>query len=250
MRIDVITLFPQMLETIKLYGVISKGIKEKKIILNLWNLRDFAYDKHRTVDDRPYGGGAGMVLKVEPIVRAIRKIKKESKKTKPYVIYLSPQGKILNQKIAFELYKKKWLIILCGRYEGVDERVMRFVDDEISIGNYILTGGEPAAIVLIDAVCRYVKGVIKEKESLYKESFISKFLDYPQYTRPYSYMNMKVPDILLSGDHKKIQLYRLKEAIRNTYRKRRELLDNIKLNSLEKKLLNEVIKEEKGVSNL
>lgn len=247
MRIDVITLFPQMLEVVKLYGVVARAIKEKKITLNLWNLRDFAYDKHKTVDDKPYGGGAGMVLKVEPIVRAIRKIKGTSSskhKILPWVVYLSPQGKVLDQKVVMDLYKKKWLVLLCGRYEGIDERAMKFIDEEISIGNYVLTGGEPAAIVLIDAVCRYVKGVVKEKESLLKESFINKFLDYPQYTRPYSYMNMKVPEILLSGDHKKIELYRLKESIRNTYKKRPELLEKVKLNSLEKKLLEEVIKEE------
>ncbi|MCX7910960.1 MAG: tRNA (guanosine(37)-N1)-methyltransferase TrmD [Endomicrobia bacterium] len=248
MRIDVITLFPQMLEVIKLYGVVSKAIKNNKIILNLWNLRDFAYDKHKTVDDRPYGGGSGMVLKVEPLVRAIRRIKSTKIRNykKPWVVYLSPQGKLLNQKVVFDLYKKKWLVLICGRYEGIDERVMKFVNEEISIGDYILTGGEPAAFVVIDAVCRYVKGVVKEKKSLLEESFICKFLDYPQYTRPYSYMNMKVPEVLLSGNHKKIQLYRLKESIRNTYKKRPELLKNIQLNSLEKKLLEEVLKEESG----
>lgn len=250
MRIDVITLFPQMLEVLKLYGVIARAIKDKKISLNLWNLRDFAYDKHKTVDDKPYGGGAGMVLKLEPIVRAIRRIKRNKEKNSkilPWVVYLSPQGRLLNQKIVFELYKKKWLILLCGRYEGIDERAMKFIDDEISIGDYILTGGEPAAAVLIDAVCRYVKGVVKEKDSLFKESFLGKFLDYPQYTRPYSYMNMKVPEVLLSGDHKKIELYRLKEAIRNTYKKRPELLKATNLNNIEKKLLEEVIKEESEV---
>lgn len=247
MRIDVITLFPQMFEAIKLYGVVARAIREKKITLNLWNLRDFAYDKHKTVDDKPYGGGAGMVLKVEPIVRAIRKIKRtkeHNSKISPWIVYLSPQGKLLDQKIVFELYKKKWLVLLCGRYEGIDERAMKFVNDEISIGDYILTGGEPAAIVLIDAVCRYVKGVVKERDSLLKESFIGKFLDHPHYTRPYSYMNMKVPEVLLSGDHKKIALYRLKESIRNTYKKRPEILKKARLTELERKLLEEVIKEE------
>ncbi|MCS7228015.1 MAG: tRNA (guanosine(37)-N1)-methyltransferase TrmD, partial [Endomicrobia bacterium] len=165
-------------------------------------------------------------------------------KIKPWVIYLSPQGKILNQKKVLQLYKKRWLILLCGRYEGVDERVMKFVDEEISIGDYILTGGEPASIVIIDTVCRYVKGVVKKQDSLLKESFVKKFLDYPQYTRPRIYMNMKVPQVLLSGDHKKIEIYRLKESIRNTYKKRPDLLSNIKLNNLEKKLLEEIIEEE------
>lgn len=244
MRIDIITIFPKIFDPIFEYGVISRAVKNNKIELKVWNLRDFAYDEHRTVDDRPYGGGSGMVLKPEPIIRAIRKIKKEKDSIKPWIIYLSPQGKVLQQNKVFDLYKKNWLILICGRYEGIDERVMKFVDEEISVGNYILTGGEIPAMVLIDSVCRYVKGVVKKRESKYKESFLSKFLDYPQYTRPYSYMNMSVPDILLSGNHKEINLYRLKEAIRNTYRKRPELLTNLKLNKLEKKLLEEVIKEE------
>lgn len=246
MRIDVITLFPEMFNSFISYGVISRGVKQNKIILKFWNLRDFAKDKHKTVDDKPYGGGAGMVLKPEPIIRAIRKIKKEEKNIKPWIVYLSPQGKVLNQKLVFELYKKKWLILLCGRYEGIDERVMKFIDEEISIGDYILTGGEVASMVVIEAVCRYVEGVVKEKESLLNESFIGKFLDYPKYTRPRTYMNMKVPQVLLSGDHKKIELYRLKEAIRNTYKKRPDLLKKIKLTSLEQQLLDEVIKEESG----
>ncbi len=244
MRIDVITLFPQMFDAFISYGVIARAIKQGKIAVKFWNLRDFAKDKHKTVDDEPYGGGAGMVLKPEPIIRAIRRIKKENKKISPWVVYLSPQGKLLVQPKVFELFKKKWIILLCGRYEGIDERIMRFVDEEISIGDYILTGGEPAAMVLIDAVCRYSKGVVKEKDSLLKESFITKFLDSPQYTRPRSYMGMKVPEVLLSGDHKKIKLFRLKEAIRNTYKKRPELLSKVKLSNLEKHLLNEVIKEE------
>ncbi len=244
MRIDVITLFPQMFDGVISYGVIHRAIKNGKINIKFWNLRDFAKDKHKTVDDRPYGGGAGMVLKPEPIIRAIRRIKKESKKNKPWIVYLSPQGKVLNQQKVFELFEKKWLVLLCGRYEGVDERVMKFVDEEISIGDYILTGGEPAAMVLIDAVCRYAKGVVKEKDSLLKESFITKFLDAPHYTRPRVYMGMKVPEVLLSGDHKKIRLFRLKEAIRNTYIKRPDLLSKINLSNLEKHLLKEIIKEE------
>ncbi|MCX7940775.1 MAG: tRNA (guanosine(37)-N1)-methyltransferase TrmD [Elusimicrobiota bacterium] len=246
MRIDIITIFPTMFDGMLSCGVISRAIKDGKIMVKIWNLREFAFDKHKTVDDKPYGGGAGMVLKPEPLIRAIRKIKTEHKRDEnsPFVIYLSPQGKILNQKKVLELYKKKWLVLICGRYEGIDERVMKFVNEEISIGEYVLTGGEVAAMVVIDAVCRYVKGVVKEKESLLKESFMTKFLDYPQYTRPQVYMNMKVPEVLLSGDHKKIQLYRLKEAIRNTYKKRPDILHNIRLSKLEKKFLEEVITEE------
>lgn len=246
MRIDVITLFPQMFESMFSYGVISRAIKKGNIHLKFWDLRNFAYDKHKTVDSKPYGGGVGMVLKPEPIIRAIRTIRKDKNapKDNPWVVYLSPQGKILNQQKVKQLYEKKWLVLLCGRYEGIDERVMKFVDEEISIGDYILTGGEPASVVVIDAVCRYVKGVVKERKSLLEESFVNKFLDYPQYTRPRCYMNMKVPEVLLSGNHEKIKLYRLKESIRNTYKKRPDLLSNIKLSNIEKKLLQEVIKEE------
>lgn len=244
MRIDVLTVLPGMFSSLFSYGVISRGIREGKIVLNVHDLHDFSLDKHKTVDDRPYGGGAGMVLKPEPIIRAIKRIQKTDTKKKPYVIYMSPQGKLLTQNKVYEIYKKQWIIILCGRYEGVDNRVMKFVDEEISIGDYILSGGEIPAAVLIDSVCRYVKGVVKEKDSLKNESFIGKFLDYPQYTRPYKYLGMKVPDVLLSGDHKKIVLYRLKEAIRNTYRKRADLLEKVKLSKEERKLLSEVVKEE------
>lgn len=245
MRFDIITIFPQMFEYVFEYGVVGRGIKDGKIVVKIWNLRDFAYDKHRTVDDEPYGGGAGMILKPEPLIRAIRRIKKEKfQNRKPWVIYLSPQGEVLSQKKAFELCKKKWLVLICGRYEGIDARVMKFVDEEVSIGDYILTGGEIPAMVLVDVVSRYVKGIVKEKESLYKESFLGKFLDYPNFTRPRSYIGMKVPDVLLSGDHKKIALYRLKEAIRSTYKKRPDLLESVKLNNIEKKLLKEVIEEE------
>ncbi len=249
MRIDVITVLPKIFDSVMNYGIISRGIKNGKILVNIYDLHDFAKDKHRTVDDRPYGGGPGMVLKPEPIVRAINKIKKENKNKKPWIIYVSPQGKLLTQQKVYELYKKKWLVIICGRYEGIDERVLKFVNEEISIGDYILTGGEIPAMVLIDSVCRYVKGVVKQQGSLKDESFIKKFLDYPQYTRPYKFYNMRVPDVLLSGDHKKIALFRLKESIRNTYKKRPEIIEKIKLTKTEKMLLEEVIKEEKVNEN-
>lgn len=239
MRIDIVTVLPQMFDSVFDYGVLGRAIKSGKVKINIYDLHDFAVDKHKTVDDKPYGGGSGMVLKPEPIYRAIKKINVNKK---AYVIYLSPQGKVLTQKKVFELYKKKWLIILCGRYEGIDERVMSYVDEEISIGDYILTGGEIPAMVLVDSVCRYVKGVVKEKSSLLKESFLGKFLDYPQYTRPYKFLNKTVPKVLVSGNHKEIELYRLKESIRNTYKKRPELLQKIKLTPLEKQILEEIKK--------
>ncbi len=243
MNIDVVTIFPEMFNCVFSYGVISRAIKTGKINFNVHNLRDYAYDKHKIVDDKPYGGGCGMVLKPEPICRAIKKIKS---KKKVYVVYMSPQGKILTQSKVFELYNKKSLIILCGRYEGVDERVMQYVDEEVSIGDYVLTGGEIPAMVLIDSVCRYVEGVVKEKGSLEKESFLNKFLDYPQYTRPYKYLGKSVPKILVSGNHKGIELYRKKESIRNTFKKRPDLLEKVCLTEEESKILSEIIMEEKN----
>jgi len=240
MRIDIITVLPKIFDSVFSYGVVGRAIKNGKVELNIHDLHDYALDKHKTVDDKPYGGGSGMVLKPEPIYRAIKKINIGKR---AYVIYLSPQGKVLNQKKVFELYKKKWLIILCGRYEGVDERVMSYIDEEISIGDYVLTGGEIPSMVLVDAVCRYAKGVVKEKGSLLEESFLKKFLDFPQYTRPYKFLNKTVPKVLLSGNHKEIEFYRLKESIKNTYKKRPELLKKIKLTKTEKQILEKIVSQ-------
>ncbi|MFQ3675945.1 MAG: tRNA (guanosine(37)-N1)-methyltransferase TrmD [Endomicrobiia bacterium] len=238
MRIDIITVLPKIFDSVFNYGVIGRAIKNGKIKLNIHDLHNYSLDKHKMVDDKPYGGGSGMVLKPEPIYRAIKKINVDKK---AYVIYLSPQGKVLDQKKVFELYKKKWLIIICGRYEGIDERVMSYINEEISIGDYVLTGGEIPAMVLVDAVCRYTRGVVKEKSSLLKESFVGKFLDFPQYTRPYKFLNKTVPKVLFSGNHKEIEFYRLKESIKNTYKKRPELLKKIKLTKVEKQILEEIV---------
>jgi len=162
------------------------------------------------------------------------------------VVYLSPQGRVLNQRVAAELARRQWLLLIAGRYEGVDERAMRDVDDEISIGDYVLTGGEFAAMVVADVVGRYAKGVVKEPDSLYKESFIAQFLDHPHYTRPAVYRGMRVPEVLLSGDHRRISEYRLRESIRMTLRKRPELLRGVRLSAAEKRVLEEIRKEEEG----
>ena len=225
MRITIVTIFPDMVKVVKEYGVIARAIKEGKLVIDVVNLRDYTTDKHRTVDDYPFGGGPGMVMKPEPFFRLYDEY--VEKFGKPYVVFTSPQGKVLNNEIAKALAKKEKLVILCGRYEGVDERVMNLVDEEISIGDYVLTGGEIPAMVIVDVVSRFVPGVVDE-ESLKRESFYNDLLDYPDYTRPREYRGLKVPEILLSGDHEKIEIWRRKESILKTIIRRPDLfLKNI-----------------------
>lgn len=242
MRIDVITIFPEMFESPFKTGVISKAIETEKVKIKIHNLRDFSTDKHKTVDDKPFGGVKGMVLKIEPIYNAIEAIKK-TENIKPYIILTSPQGRLFNQQKASNLSKKNWLIIVCGRYEGVDERVTKIIDEEISIGDYVLTGGELAAMVIIDAVARLIQGVVKEKESIEDNSFFDKFLGFPVYTRPREFLGMKVPEVLLSGNHKKIKKWILKEKIRRTIERRPDLIDLTSLSEEEKKIYEEIINE-------
>lgn len=220
MKFDVLTLFPEMFETLK-SSVIGKAIEKKRIDINLINIRDFSEDKHKKVDDTPYGGGAGMVMKPDVVYRAYQSI--EEKKAK--VIYMSPQGKTLNQQVVEELSKESHLIILCGHYEGIDQRVLnKIVDEEISIGDYVLTGGEIPAMVLIDSVSRYVEGVLKE-DSIQEESFSNGLLEYPQYTRPEVFEGESVPDILRSGHHEKIERWRKEKSVEATQKKRPDLLE-------------------------
>ena len=239
MKFDVLTLFPEMFEILK-SSVIGKAIEKDLIDINLINIRDFSNDKHKKVDDTPYGGGAGMVMKPDVVYSAYNSIKAEDAK----VIYMSPQGKKLNQKKVEELSKENHLIILCGHYEGIDQRVLdKIVDEEISIGDYVLTGGELPAMVMIDAISRYVDGVISG-ESISEESFSNGLLEYPQYTRPEVFMGEKVPEVLLSGHHENINKWRRQESLKNTLKKRPELLDNIELTEKEKiyiKNLNEEV---------
>ena len=239
MKFDVLTLFPEMFEPIKT-SIIGKATEKGIIDINLINIRDFSEDKHNKVDDTPYGGGAGMVMKPDVVYSAYNSIKAEDAK----VIYMSPQGKKLNQKKVEELSKENHLIILCGHYEGIDQRVLdKIVDEEISIGDYVLTGGELPAMVMIDAISRYVDGVISG-ESISEESFSNGLLEYPQYTRPEIFMGEKVPDVLLSGHHENINKWRRQESLKNTLKKRPELLDNIELTEKEKiyiKNLNEEV---------
>ena len=219
MKFDILTLFPEMFEGIK-QSIIGKAIEKEIIDINIVNIRDFSKNKHKKVDDTPYGGGAGMVLKPDVVYDAYSSIKSDNSK----VIYLSPKGKTLNQEKVKELANEKHIILLCGHYEGIDQRVLdEIVDEEISIGDYVLTGGEIPAMVLIDSVSRYVDGVIT-KESVEEESFSNGLLEYPQYTRPEIFLDKKVPEVLLSGHHENIRKWREEQSLKITRRNRPDLL--------------------------
>ena len=221
MKFDILTLFPEMFENLK-QSIIGRAIEKNIININLINIRDFSKDKHKKVDDTPYGGGAGMVMKPDVVYSAYNSIKDKNAR----VIYMSPQGKTLNQEKEEELSKEEHLVILCGHYEGIDQRVLdKIVDEEISIGDYVLTGGELPAMVLIDSVSRYVEGVLKE-DSIKEESFSNGLLEYPQYTRPEVFEGEKVPEILLSGHHENISKWRKEKSLEITKKKRPELIKN------------------------
>ena len=224
MRFDIITLFPEMFSAIKEEGVIARAIKKSIISIEEWQLRDFSENKYKNVDDKAYGGGAGMVMQVKPIRDCIKKIKEQEPKTK--VIYLSPQGEPLNQNLVEKLSSFESLTLLCGRYEGVDERIIENdVDLEVSIGDYVISGGELAAMVLIDSVSRRLPNVLGNKDSL-NDSFVNNLLDYPHYTRPESIDGDIVPEVLLSGNQAKIDAWRLEQAKHKTRQKRPDLLSN------------------------
>ena len=224
MRFDIITLFPEMFSAIKEEGVIARAIKQSIISINEWQLRDFSENKYKNVDDKAYGGGAGMVMQVKPIRDCIKKIKEQEPETK--VIYLSPQGEPLNQNLVEKLSSFESLTLLCGRYEGVDERIIKNdVDLEVSIGDYVISGGELAAMVLIDSVSRRLPNVLGNKDSL-NDSFVNNLLDYPHYTRPESIDGDIVPEVLLSGNQAKIDAWRFEQAKHKTRQKRPDLLSN------------------------
>ena len=234
MKFDVLTLFPEMFSTLD-ESIIGRGKEKGLIYINLINIRDFSKDKHKKVDDTPYGGGAGMVIKPDVVYNAYSSVKSNNAK----VIYMSPQGKTLNQQIVQDLAKEENIILLCGHYEGIDQRVIdEIVDEEISIGDYVLTGGELPAMVLIDSVSRYVKGVLKE-DSVEEESFTNGLLEYPQYTRPETFLGKSVPDVLISGHHENVRKWRKKQEIINTYLKRPDLLKEINLSYEEREMLKE-----------
>lgn len=242
MRFDILTLFPAMFSSPFQQSILAKAIEKGLIEVRTVNIRDFAMDKHQVVDDAPYGGGQGMVMKVEPIARAIEQVKLGNPSVR--TVYLTPEGKRFNQETARELSSRSHLILLCGRYEGVDERVRELlVDEEISIGDYVLTGGELAAMVLIDAVSRFLPGVLGSDRSAEEDSFIGSLLEYPQYTRPPSFRGYEVPEVLLSGNHQAISWWRRKEALRRTLMRRPDLLNGASLSEEDKKILEEISRE-------
>ncbi len=230
LKIDVITIFPKMFENLTSYGVIKEGLSKSLYDVSIYDLRDFTKDKHKKVDDRPYGGGPGMVMSIQPIDDAVHHIKSRNKDLydeSRRVILLSPQGEKLNQAVLKSLSKLKNIILICGRYEGVDERVreLGIADMELSIGDYILTGGEIPAMVVIDGVIRLLEGIVGKEESILKESFEKDLLDYPQFTRPELYKGLKVPEVLLSGDHKRIEKWRIEKSREITIKRRPDLFD-------------------------
>ena len=237
MKFDVLTLFPEMFEPVK-QSILGRAIEKDLINVNLINIRDFSKDKHKKVDDTPYGGGAGMVMRPDVVYDAYMSIKDENAK----VIYMSPQGKTLNQEKVKSLSKEQHLILLCGHYEGIDQRVIdEIVDEEISIGDYVLTGGEIPAMVLIDSVSRYVEGVISS-ESTSEESFSNHLLEYPQYTRPEVFNGVGVPEVLKSGHHENIDKWRKAQSLKNTYYKRPDLLKDVELSEEDNRILNDMKK--------
>jgi len=233
--IDILTLFPEVFQGIFSFGIFQRAIDQKLVSISVHNIRDYTHDKHHTVDDYPYGGGAGMVLKPDPVFEAVESIKGEDETS---VILLSPQGRLFCQQIAQELSSYRRLILICGHYEGVDERVSEHLaTDEISIGDYVLSGGEPAAVVVIDAVVRLLPGVLGSAESLVDDSHVGGLLEYPQYTRPSVFRGWSVPEVLLSGDHAQIAKWRHEQAILRTMKRRPELLEKAELSPKEKKLI-------------
>ena len=243
MRIDVVTLFPGLIEAVTEYGVTGRAAERGLLVLRTWNPRDDADDRHRTVDDRPYGGGPGMVMRVEPLRTTIRRAR-EADPAPGRVSYLSPQGRQLDQALVRELAQRERLILVCGRYEGVDERLLATeVDEELSIGDYVVSGGELPAMTLIDAVTRLLPGALGHEDSADEDSFADGLLDYPHYTRPEVIDGMRVPPVLLGGDHAAIAAWRRKQALGRTWLRRPELIDRLELDDTSARLLQEYIDE-------
>lgn len=242
-RYDILTLFPDYFTGPFTVSIVKRAVEKKALDLRVHDLRKYTADKRRTADDVPYGGGAGMVMKPEPLLKALTALKKGRRKVK--TLLMSPQGRKFDHAMAMELSKERSLLLVCGHYEGLDERVMDWIDGEVSLGDFVLTGGEPAAVVMVDTLVRLLPGVVGDKRSVEKDSFFNGLLDYPHYTRPRLFKGMEVPEVLLSGNHARIEAWRLKASLRNTWRKRPDLLDHVSLTPEERKLLDEVKNEEK-----
>ncbi len=243
-RIDVVTLLPQMFAALTDYGVIGRALQSECLEFATWNPRDFTEDKHRSVDDRPYGGGPGMVMRPEPMACAI-KAAQAAAVGRAYCVYLSPQGRLVDHDILQDLLARPRILLVAGRYEGLDERLIEAEADlELSIGDYVLSGGELPAMVLIDAMLRWLPGVLGDEDSAKQDSFAQGLLDYPHYTRPEVWDDVAVPDVLLSGDHKKIRRWRLQQALGRTWLRRPELIGQRRLSDEERCLLDEYIGEQ------
>lgn len=240
----VVTLFPEIFTALTEHGVTGRAVKRGQLTVEYSNPREHAHDRHRTVDDRPFGGGPGMLMKVEPLLEAIEAIREKAPST-PRVIYLSPQGQPLTQQRAEQLAQLDSLVLLCGRYEGIDERIIEMcVDEEVSIGDYVLSGGELGAMVLLDAVTRLIPGVLGHADSAVEDSFSEGWLDCPHYTRPEEFAGQRVPEVLLSGNHALIRRWRLKQSLGRTWQRRPELLAELTLSKEQQQLLAEYIREQ------
>lgn len=246
MKITVLTLFPEMFEGPMNASILKKAREKDLIAFDTVNFRDYAHSKHKNVDDIPYGGGAGMVLKPEPIFEALEDVRRLPSMNQAKVLLMSPQGQPFNQAKAQALAQEEALIFLCGHYEGFDERIRTIVDEELSIGDYVLTGGELPAMVVIDAVCRLLPGVLGEKDSHVRDSFSDGLLEHPHYTRPREYRGMTVPEVLLNGHHAQIDRWRRKESLRRTWHRRKGLLEAANLSPADQLLLKEIRQEDKS----
>jgi len=240
MRVDVVTIFPEVVECGIGYSIVKRAREKGILDARVHNLRDYTHDRHRKTDDEPFGHGAGMVMKPEPIFEAVEAIEAEAER-KPWVVLLTPQGRLFSQRVAKELAAREHLVFICGHYEGVDERVREhLVDDEISIGDYVLTGGELPALVIIDAVTRLLPGVLGKEESAEQESFAGGLLEYPHYTRPAEFRGWRVPEVLLSGHHAEIDKWRRRESLKRTLLRRPDLLERAELTDEDRRMLEEI----------
>lgn len=244
MKIDILTLFPEMCNAVIGESIIGRAQKNGIVEIKCTNIRDFANNKHNKVDDTPYGGGMGMIMAAEPIYNAYKSLYNEETEEKPYLVYMSPKGKTFTQQTAVELSKKSRIVLLCGHYEGIDERVIEeIVDEEISVGDYVLTGGELPALVVADAVCRMVPGVLADEICFTEESHFASMLEYPQYTKPAEWMGRAVPEVLLSGHHANIEKWRRQKSIEVTLERRPEMLNSAELTKKDIKFIEELKKK-------
>jgi tRNA (guanine37-N1)-methyltransferase len=243
LRVDVVTIFPRMFDPLLTEGVVARGIKSDLIRLEVWDLREFATDRHRSTDDEAYGGGPGMVMLAEPVFRCVDAIRAIDETKRPTVVMTSPQGDLFRHETASRLRADEWVVFLCGRYEGFDERIRSVVDLELSIGDFVVSGGELPAMLMIDAISRLVEGVVGNSESVAGDSFFNGLLDYPHYTRPAEIRGLRVPDVLVSGHAEKIRLWRKEQSLRQTLARRPDLLDGAELDAEAQEILSRIKSE-------